>query len=73
MIHFASISMLQIWYHYMNLEQNITNIKGKASKSFYTKKLAKATGFLVRDRLERPSINLWGMWLKSGCVPQSKS
>jgi len=44
MIHYASMPVLQAWYDYMNLEQIIANMKDKASKNFYSKKLAKATG-----------------------------
>lgn len=43
MLHYASMPVLQAWYDYMNLEQIIADMKDKASQSFYTKKLAKAT------------------------------
>ncbi len=50
MIQYASMPVLQTWYDYMNLEQIIANIKDKASKSFYTKKLAKAAGQSEKEK-----------------------
>ena len=43
MADYAEMPVLESWYSYMDLEQIIANMADKASKRFYSRKLARAT------------------------------